>query len=67
MLGGVVSELQQQSKGNEQMLRELMESSSQQTGAFQKLFAEAAESYARLMTAPFAPPEDNSESHGSDE
>lgn len=67
MLGGVVSELQQQSKGNEQMIRQLMESSGQQAESFQKLLTEAAESYARFMTAPFTPPGDNPESRGSDE
>ena len=66
MLGGVVSELQQQSKGNEQMIRELMESSGQQAESFQKLFAEATESYARFMTAPFTPPQENQGSRGSD-
>lgn len=67
MLGGVVSELQQQSKGNEQMIRELMESSGQQTESFQKLLAEATESYARFMTAPFTPPGNIPESRNSDE
>lgn len=67
MLGGVVSELQQQSKGNEQMMRELMESSGQQAESFQKLLAEATESYARFMTAPFTPPQGNQEPRGSDE
>ena len=66
MLGGVVSELQQQSKGNEQMIRELMESSGQQTESFQKLLVEAAESYARFMTDPFTPPQENQGSRGSD-
>ena len=66
LLGGVVSELQQQSKSNEQMLRDLMESSGEQAQSFQKLLAEATESYARFMAAPFTP-QKNPESRGSDE
>jgi dsDNA-specific endonuclease/ATPase MutS2 len=67
LLGGVSSELQKQSQGNEQMMQEMLKDSEQQVQSFQKMLAEATDSYAQLMAAPFSLYKKNLEAWGKPE
>lgn len=67
LLGGVTSELSQQSQHNEQMLHDVLKDSEQQVQSFQKMLSEATDSYAQLMAAPFSLYKKNLESWGKPE
>lgn len=54
LMGGVTTELGQQSAVNERMLQKLLQDSERQMQTFQQMLAEATDTYAQLMSAPFS-------------
>ncbi len=54
LFGAVTGELRGQMQGSQEVVKALMEGSERQMGAFQQMLAEATNSYAELINAPFA-------------